>query len=237
MRTSQYSERRDLVVELLAALVEAPQVLRQRLLEKRRVDPRGAGIHQDLDGVQQPPRIAVGEADEAGLGIFIEFYLGARKQLRQVVRIKRFQNINCGARQQSAIHLERGVLGRGADEREQATLDVGKKRVLLRLVEAVHLVDEEDGAPAARCKRVLGFLHRLADVLDAGEHGRERDELGVESLRHEPGDGGLARARRTPQDHGVRLARFEGEPQRLAGTDEMALPYDLVERLRAKRVG
>ena len=32
------------------------------------------------------------------------------------------------------------------------------------------------------CERQLGPLHRLADVLDAGEHRGERDELGVERL-------------------------------------------------------
>jgi hypothetical protein len=34
----------------------------------------------------------------------------------------------------------------------------------------------------------------------------------------------------------VRLARFEGEAQRLSGAEQVALADDLVERLRAQRV-
>ena len=62
-----------------------------------------------------------------------------------------------------------------------AALDVGQEGVLLRLVEAVHLVDEEDGVAARARERGFGGLHRLADVLHAGEDRRERDELGVEA--------------------------------------------------------
>jgi hypothetical protein len=78
-------------------------------------------------------------------------------------------------------------------------------------------------------------LHRLADVLDAGEHRRERDELGVEGLGHQPRQRRLADARRPPQDHRVRLARLEGQAQRLARPEQMLLPDDLVERARPHR--
>jgi hypothetical protein len=35
----------------------------------------------------------------------------------------------------------------------------------------------------------------------------------------------------------MQLFRFERKPQRLAGTDEMGLPYDLIQRPRPKRFG
>src|SRR5262249_39608131 len=47
----------------------------------------------------------------------------------------------------------------------------------------------------------------------------------------------LAGAWRAPEDHRVRLSGLEGEPQRLAGTDEVRLADDIVERLRAERLG
>src|SRR5688572_28354362 len=100
----------------------------------------------------------------------------------------------------------------------------------------MHLVDEQDGVAARALQRRLGGLHRLADVLHAREHRRQGDELGVEGLRHEPGEGDLARARRTPQDHRVRIARLEGHAQRLAGPEQMALADDLVDALRAQRL-
>ena len=73
----------------------------------------------------------------------------ALHDLLQVVFGQRLQHVDRGARQQRRVHLERRVLGGGADEGEEARFDVRQEGVLLALVEAVHLVDEDDGAAAA----------------------------------------------------------------------------------------
>lgn len=79
--------------------------------------------------------------------------------------------------------------------------------ILLALVEAVHFVDEDDGAllrqPVARGG---GALNGFADVLHAAEHRADAQELRVEGIGHQARDGGLAGARRAPQDAGMRLA-------------------------------
>ena len=62
---------------------------------------------------------------------------------------ERLEAEHLAAREQRRVDRERRVLGGGADQRDRARLDVGQEGVLLRLVEAVDLVDEEDGALAA----------------------------------------------------------------------------------------
>ena len=62
--------------------------------------------------------------------------------------VERLQDEHLRAREQRRVDLERRVLGGGADEDEVAGLDAGQEGVLLRLVEAVDLVDEEDRAAA-----------------------------------------------------------------------------------------
>ncbi len=117
--------------------------------------------------------------------------------------------------------------------------------VLLALVEAVHLVDEDDGAAPGRAGcvlqrralRDLGLLHRLPDVLHATEHRADGDELGVERTGHQAGDGGLAGAGRSPQDAAVRLTRLEGDAQRHALTEQLLLADHLAQRLRAQALG
>ena len=89
------------------------------------------------------------------------------EQRRQVRGAERLQHIDAGPRQQRVVDLEGRVLGRRADEDERAVLDVRQERVLLRLVEAVHLVEKQHGALAARPARACGMLDRRADVLDA----------------------------------------------------------------------
>ena len=69
----------------------------------------------------------------------------------EVVVVERLQHMHRGARQQRRVDLERRVLGGRADEGEEPRLDVRQERVLLALVEAMHLVDEDDGRPARAC--------------------------------------------------------------------------------------
>ncbi|MNT05302.1 hypothetical protein D3C72_1399170 [compost metagenome] len=81
---------------------------------------------------------------------------------------------------------------------------------------------------------LLGALHRLADVLDARQHGRQRDELGIERVGHQPRQRGLAHAGWTPQDHRMRLAGGKRHAQRLAGPQQVLLADDLVDGARAQ---
>ena len=72
----------------------------------------------------------------------------------ELVRRQRLQHVDRRARQQRAVHLERRILGRRADERDEPLLDVRQERVLLRLVEAMDLVDEQDRRAGRDCASV-----------------------------------------------------------------------------------
>ena len=82
----------------------------------------------------------------------------AAQERDEVVVAERVEAEDLAAREQRRVHGERRVLGGRADEDDRPPLDVGKKRVLLRLVEAMNLVDEQDralarGRPAASAPR------------------------------------------------------------------------------------
>ena len=70
----------------------------------------------------------------------------------------------------------------------------GKQRVLLRAVEAVHLVEEEDGAAALLAHAGTGPLGHLAHVLHARGDRRQRLERLLGGARDQAGDRGLAGA-------------------------------------------
>ena len=108
--------------------------------------------------------------------------------------------------------------------------------VLLRLVEAVNLVDEDDGARAI-LPRALGVGHDLLDFLDAGQHGGELDELGLGHARDDLRQRGLACARRSPEDERADIVALNLGAQRLAGRDQMLLADKLVQRARAHAIG
>ncbi len=74
------------------------------------------------------------------------------------------QDEDLRARQQCRVHLERRVLRGGADQYDVAGLHARKKRVLLRLVEAIDFIDENDGAAPGRTPGVLGHGHHFLDL-------------------------------------------------------------------------
>ena len=73
---------------------------------------------------------------------------GAVEQRDEFVFGERLKSVDAAAGEQRGDDFEGGVLGGGADKPDGAALDVGKEGILLRLVEAMDLVDEEDGARA-----------------------------------------------------------------------------------------
>ncbi len=98
-------------------------------------------------------------------------------------------------------------------EHDRARLDVGQERVLLRLVEAVDLVDEQHRALVALIALLRRLGHRLAQILDARHDRRERDEARVRLGRQQARQRGLAGARRPPQDQRRQRPRLERAPQ------------------------
>ena len=81
------------------------------------------------------------------------------------------EHVDARPRQQRIVHLEGGIFRGRADENQGAVLDVRQEGVLLGLVEAMHLVEEQHGV--ARAPQAFRLLHDGANVLDAGQHGRQ----------------------------------------------------------------
>ena len=240
-------QRGDLVVERIAALVEAP---RRAALEHSQQHFLGqdAGFirHEvggDLEQVQRTPGVAVDSASEqpAQRRRHLEPHraepaFGIRERpldngLDRVLS-QRLQDVDPGSRQQCVVELERRVLRRRSDEDDGPVLHVGQERVLLALVEAVHLVDEEHAIFPVLGAAVFRLRNDPADLLHPGEHRREREKKGVGVGGDEPPQGRLPGAGRPPEDHRVGAPRLDRGMQRLAGTEDVVLPDELVESTR-----
>ncbi len=136
---------------------------------------------------------------------------------------------------QRAVQLEGGVLGRRADQDDGAVFDVRQEGILLRAVEAVDFVHEENGA-LPEAPPVARLLEHLPQVLHAGENRRKLLEMQPGPVRHEPRHGGLAGSRRPPENHRARRFAVRDAAQRPALAKEMVLADDLGKRLRAQPV-
>jgi hypothetical protein len=238
---------RNLVVEGIAALVEATQALRQGSLNESPVDTahlRSRSGRTDLfDEVEQPPGVAVGKANQARTRIVVEVQVrqdlpaNPFEEARHFNHRERVQHVHRSPREQRRIDLERRVFCRRTDKSQQPGLDIRQKSVLLGLVETMHFIDEENRSPAMVSARHFGACHGLTDVLDTGEDRREGNEIGSKGIRHQARQGCLAHPRRPPQDHAVQLPRGECHRQRLSRTEQMFLPDHFGQTSRPQPLG
>ena len=129
------------------------------------------------------------------------------------------------------------VLGRGADQRHEPGLHDRQQRVLLRLVEAVDLVDEEHRAPALRTQPLTGAPDHRLDVGLAGRDRRELFERRFRARRDDARERGLAGAGRAEEDRRRHAVLLDRPPQRRPLAHELRLAGELVERSRAHAVG
>jgi hypothetical protein len=91
------------------------------------------------------------------------------------------------------VDVEAGVVRGCADQADHPLLDVGEQEVLLRLVEAVQLVDEED---RARAGHAPGYAEDLAELSHVGHDRVHADEPALRLARDRLGDARLAGPRR-----------------------------------------
>ena len=198
-----------------------------------------------LDDVQRLARVAAGEVQQRGHGLIGQADAAcqaalvlerARDDLAQVLLAERLEPIDPQPGEQWRVDLVVGILGRRPHQGDGALLDVGQECVLLCLVEAVQLVDEDDGL-AAGVAQLASVGHQLPDVRDAARHRRDLPPRPAGSLREQAREGGLAAPRRTPQDHGRQVAGPDDPGQCTLAPNQVRLSDELVQGLGAHAGG
>ena len=159
----------------------------------------------------------------------VAIFQGPGQDSADVLRRQGLEDEDLGPGQERPDDLEVGVFGGGPHQGDQSLLHVGQEGVLLGLVEPVDLVDEDHGAGPLDLV-APGLLHHLSQVGHPGHHRAQADEMAVQGRGHDPGQGGFAAPRRTPEDHGGKQpAGLEGPPQQAAGAHQVRLAHKLVE--------
>src|SRR4051795_2671009 len=139
-------------------------------------------------------------------------------------------------RQQRGVELERRVFRGGADQHHGAVFHHGQKRILLRAVETMHLVDKQQRALAHLAPGARGVEH-LLQIGDAGKHRGNLLEMQLGGIRQQPRHGGLAGAGRPPKHQRPQRARLQHPRQRAVGAQDVILADDIGQRLRASSIG
>ena len=141
------------------------------------VRPCGSRVSSELERVQRDACVSVAHRDECVLGVVRQRNLAAEPALvrertthdhANFVLGERLERDDARARQQRGVHLERRVLRRRAEEDNVAVFDVRQDDVLLRFVETMDLVDEQNGPLIRQLAQLPRLVDQLAELLDPG---------------------------------------------------------------------
>src|SRR3984957_16410389 len=115
------------------------------------------GLACELQRAQRRARVAARARRQHLDRLLVDLYLAAltalersAQQREHVLLCELCQLVKACTREQRAVDRERRVLGRGPDQRHEPFLYSGQERVLLALVEAVDLIQEEDRVASPR---------------------------------------------------------------------------------------
>src|SRR5207248_10515336 len=111
------------------------------------------------------------------------------------------------------IDLEVRVLGRRPDQRYEPFLDRGKQCILLRLVEAVDLIEEENRPLAVRAEALACAREHLPDLRHRRRHSGQLLEGRTGGVSDDARDGRLAAAGRTVENGGRHTVLLDREAE------------------------
>src|SRR5262249_4805847 len=231
--------RRDEVVVRVAALVVEERSLAGGVLDVSLGDgaSRG-GLRCNFEDRQRAARVAAGargdQRADLGRELDAECLLAAAGHGLELLAVQRQQLVELDAGQEGRVDLEVRGLGRRADQRDQALLDHGQECVLLRLVEPVDLVEEQDRTLPLGAQALAGARDHRADVVDGRRHGRELLERGTRRRGDDPRQRRLPGPRRAEEDRGAHPVLGDLHAQRRALREHVLLADELVERARAQ---
>ena len=120
-----------------------------------------------------------------------------------------------------------------ADQPHHAALDIRQQHVLLRLVEAVDFVNEQDGGLPLVLQPVGRQGQHAAHVGHVGFHAAQPLELAPGLPGDDLRQGSLARARRAVEDQRLNAIRLDGPAQQLARPEDMRLADKLAQVARS----
>ena len=198
------------------------------------------GLDGQFEGIEESPGIAVSNVHQVIEGVRIELNavvavapLAISQRCSRHLDKLRFgvgpELEYAAAAHQRPIHLEVGVLGGGTDQDHGTVLHPGEQRILLRLIEAVHLVDEENGAAPLEVEPLPRRRHRLANLLDARKHRIEADEGGLGGVGDDPRQGGLTGAGRAVEDQAREAIGLDRPSQQPPRPQDVRLTDEFVE--------
>src|SRR5262245_9096942 len=146
-----------------------------------------------------------------------------------MIAAQRLEREDLAAAQQRRVDGEEGILRRRTNQDDTPFFDIRQQHVLLRSIEAMDLVDEEDRASPGVGQLGPRFLEDLAHILDACGDGVERVKSTLRRLGDDVSESCLSRARWAEKDDRGESVGLQQPSQELPFTQELVLTDEFVQ--------
>src|SRR6266699_84009 len=121
-------------------------------------------------------------------------------QLFELLNAEQFKSKYLGGRDERAGHIEEWIVSGRANQSEASSFDVGQKNVLLRFVEMMDLIDEQDRLLAGGAEAIRRRSDDAAHLGNVALHAADSNEFGVSHLRNDVCQCGLSASRWSGED-------------------------------------
>ena len=207
-----------------------------------------AGENADFEGGQRTAGVAFADFGQKIQRVFVQHDRvfaeaalpirgGTAEQRLDVIRRQGFELENPAPAQKGVVDREEGILRRGSDQNDHAVFDFRQQHVLLRFVETMNFVDEQQRFLLPGGKPIGGFGQDFTQLLHAVRHRAKLPERAPGCPGQDVRQGRFARARRTVKNHRAEPIRFQKPTQQFAFAEKMFLPDEFVQRLRTHPYG
>src|SRR6266478_777119 len=131
------------------------------------------------------------------------FFVGQRAidQVFELLDAERFELKNLRTRDKRAVYIKEWIVRGRADEAEISGFDVGQKNVLLRFVEMMDLINEQDRLLSRSAKAICRCSDDATHFCDVAFHAADSNEFRMGHLRNNPRKRGLSAAGRPGENH------------------------------------
>ena len=198
------------------------------------------GHHRQLKRGQRLARIAIGflrkviQSFSTCLDQFptkpaILIRQGSLQQSHDLIHRHRLKLENLRARNQRRIDMEIRVVRRRTNEPHHPALDVRQEHILLRFVETMNFINEQNRRLSPQLTPGAGLINPRADFSDIRLNAIERFKSRTSRTRDHTGQRCLSRAGRTVKNQRGETIRFDCAPQQFPLAQNVTLPCHLIQ--------
>src|SRR6266481_8398683 len=103
-------------------------------------------------------------------------------QLFELLNAEWFKSKDLRARDERAVHIKERIVSGRANQAEISSFDIGQKNVLLRFVEMMDLIDEQDRLLSGGAETIRRRSDDAAHLGNVALHAADSNEFGVGHL-------------------------------------------------------